>query len=370
MGESSDDAPDQAPGGGDGNRVRLLTIHAAKGLEAPVVFLADSAQGQRTNKPFHTLLEWPPEATQPESFILVGKKDQLPGAIQQRLEKEQQEQQRETANLLYVALTRARQLLFISGVRPSNRDESGWYFALRRALDPNDEIATDEPCILSHGEPSLPVNITPHPTTTEKPVVDPRLAQPLQVEPLLQEIAPSYQAGEKTFTAYEGDEDGCLRGLIIHRLLQLMSVKNAREWPEIFSQVAAEFDLEKDDALLAECCDECSALLKDSSLAPLFQDSDNTESLNEVPLIYRLGERTVHGIIDRLLVKGDEVWVIDYKSHRNADAQNTATLAAGFRQQLGYYADGVSRLWPEHRVRSFLLFTAPRLLQEVSGVEE
>lgn len=367
MGTSSDDAPDQASGSGDGDRVRLLTIHAAKGLEAPVVFIADSAQGERPGKPFNTLLQWPPRAARPESFILIGKKDQQPEAVRQKLEREQQEQRRETANLLYVALTRARQLLYISGTRPANSDDSSWYFALRRALDPSDEVAPDQPSILRHGKPPLPITACAQPTQAPITAVDPRLAQAQRVAPLLLEIAPSYQSGVHHLAGYEGDEDGCLRGSLIHRLLQLMSEGDAAEWPELARRAAAEFDLELKDSLLQQCIDECTALLGDSTHASLFRDVEATQVFNEMPLLYRLGERTVYGIIDRLLLRQNEVWIIDYKSHRHATAENAAALAESYRQQLDYYAKGISQIWPERTVRSFLLFTAPRLLHEVTA---
>ena len=62
-------------------------------------------------------------------------------------------------------------------------------------------------------------------------------------------------------------------------------------------------------------------------------------------------------------------WVVDYKSHQQAAADTVATLAAGYRQQLGYYAAGITRLWPERRVRCFLLFTHCRLLHEIDITE-
>jgi ATP-dependent exoDNAse (exonuclease V) beta subunit len=61
--------------------------------------------------------------------------------------------------------------------------------------------------------------------------------------------------------------------------------------------------------------------------------------------------------------------VVDYKSHQQADSETTAALASSYRQQLDYYAIGVKRLWPERRVRRFLLFTHPQLLHEIESTE-
>lgn len=365
IGSSDDEAPDQATGGTSSDRVRLLTIHAAKGLEAPVVFLADSAQNEGSAKPFHALLDWPPEEARPQSFLLVGKKEQQPETIRQRLEREQKEQQRESANLLYVAITRARQILFISGARPTGKEENGWYFALRRALDPEQSIDSEKPVTLSHDTPpseiEVPLDERPDSATID---TDPRLAQPLKIERELKEIAPSYSAGMKN-TAVEGDEDGRLRGLLVHRLLQLMTESPAEELPNALVTVAAEFALDQNDALVRQCHAECLALIREKKLAAIFQPDSETTALNEVPLIYRLNGRTVHGIIDRMLIGHDEVWIIDYKSHQHATERNVHKLASGYREQLNYYVEGIKKLWPELKVRSFLIFTAPRLMQEI-----
>ncbi len=362
---NNDDAPDQVTGCGDRNRVRLLTIHAAKGLEAPVVFLADSTQSENVVKPFHTLLEWPAEASRPESFFLVGKKDQQPAALRQRLQREQQEQRREAANLLYVAMTRARQLLFVSGARATGKDENGWYFALRSALDPTGTKSMDEPCILSSGViPTTGKKDEPASVTTSI-TIDPKLSQALQIDNKLHEIAPSYQGSTSGLPSMEGSEKGRLRGLLIHRLLQLMSDAPARLAPQAILTLASEFNLEKDDVLLQQCYEECSAIINDAALGVIFQPENNIQALNEVPVIYQLDGKTVHGIIDRLLLGPSNVWIIDYKSHLHATTNNAEELATTYRQQLGYYATGIHKLWPKHRVRGFLLFTKPRLLMEL-----
>ncbi|MFO7592745.1 MAG: UvrD-helicase domain-containing protein [Pseudomonadota bacterium] len=365
MRESSDEAPDEAPVSGTNSRVRLLTIHASKGLEAPVVILADTAQNSGGDKAYRTLLDWPPESPRPESFLLVGKQEQQPGMVRNRLEQEQQEQQRESANLLYVALTRARQLLFISGVSPTRGDNLGWYGVLRQALDPEEKTVADEPCILTTGVPSEYKG----PRATGKRVVeapcDPRLSRPLQVVTDHHEIAPSFQEAAYQSAGISGEEDGRIRGIVIHRLLQVLSEEKASLWPQLIRHIAGEFGLEAGDPQFLQWVNECRRLLQDPQFHEFFALQNGVESLNEVPIIYRFDKQTVHGIIDRLLLKGDEIWFIDYKTHRHAGTDNCAGLADNYRQQMGYYARGVRQLWPGKRVRGFLLFTTPGLLHEV-----
>ena len=70
-----DDAPDQAPpDSATGQRVRIMTIHAAKGLEAPLVFLADSAHEPKPPAAWEALVRWPADAARPDRFLLAGPK--------------------------------------------------------------------------------------------------------------------------------------------------------------------------------------------------------------------------------------------------------------------------------------------------------
>ncbi len=358
MRENSDEAPDEAPATGSSDRVRIMTIHASKGLEAPVVFIADSARGVARDRPFRALIDWPAEAPRPHTFLLVGKKGQLPPLTRQALEREQGEEQREDANLLYVALTRARQHLFLSACAPRRGEELGWYGAMRKALDPLDETAADAPCRLQSGSaPALsevPDSSDVSATGTNIPMA---LSSPISVPTKEYEIAPSYHRGDEvTMTASGGDEDGRRRGIAIHRLLELMTSSDSEAWQDSIDQVAQELGTPHDDTELLEWVAEVKQLFAEPRLEQILRP-ENGEAINEIPIIYQQQGRTVHGIIDRLLLRHDEVWVIDYKSHRQATGENLATLAAPYREQLHYYAEGVSKIWPARRVRTFLLFT-------------
>jgi ATP-dependent helicase/nuclease subunit A len=368
MRDNSDEAPDEAPVAGSIERVRILTIHASKGLEAPVVFIADSAQGSSAEKAYRTVLEWPPEAARPVTFLLTGRQEQQPALIRRQLEREKEEQQRESANLLYVALTRARQMLYISGVRAGRGDDTGWYGVLRQALDPLEQTDAQHACTIQTGQAPESMAV-PQRMEESEVAADVRLSQPLKLDSTLHEIAPSYLEASQQQTAVAGDEDGRMRGIIIHRLLQEMSDRDEALWPRLRARIASEFGLETGDPNYRQWFDECRELFRNDRLKPLLQPNAGVESLNEVPIIYKREERTVHGVIDRLLLHADEVWLVDYKSHQHANRDNCDRLADSYRQQLAYYAMGVQQLWPDRKVRRFLLFTSPQLLYEVTGPE-
>ena len=363
--ERQNEAPDEAPASGDQQRVRLMTIHAAKGLEAPVVFLADCTNSDSSDKAWRALLDWPPQATQPRSFMLVGTKEGQSPLIREQVAHEQEENRRELANLLYVALTRPRQWLYISGVAPKKgEDKDSWYRLLRQAIDPLAETPLDAPCSLSNGDWQAVVGSHKQPLADSPDPADPALTRPLDTDRIHSEIAPSRSHGHTPYGS--GDEDGRLRGTVIHRLLQQLT--EASGTPEhIAAQVAAEFALDAPREPFRGWYRECRQLLDNPVLQRLFEASGGVEFFNEVPILYSQDGQTVHGIIDRLRLSEEEVWIIDYKSHRLQPGDTLRALAESYRQQLDYYAQGVARLWPQHRVRSLLLFTHSATLHEFTG---
>jgi ATP-dependent helicase/nuclease subunit A len=114
--------------------------------------------------------------------------------------------------------------------------------------------------------------------------------------------------------------------------------------------------MQNGDRELRQWSDEARQLFAEPALQKVLRPT-GCEALNEVPIIYTQQGRTVYGVIDRLLLHANELWVIDYKTHRQATGDNLAELAAPYQEQLQYYAEGVARLWPEKQVRTFLLFT-------------
>jgi ATP-dependent helicase/nuclease subunit A len=357
------EGPSQAtPQSDDSQRVRLLTIHASKGLEAPVVFLADSARNSGGNHGVPTLVRWPAESDRPDEFVLLGNRRQRDSISQRSYELEQLEERRESANLLYVALTRARHMLVISGCLPGRATrEPAWYQQLVTALCDGD----------TPKEPWIRAWLTPAPRTArERPPparedVDPRLRAPLEVAPVWQEIAPSrsVDAGDSD----SGDSDGILRGLVIHRLLQLAADRPQPDGLKdaLIRQVANEYRLDSGDDRLSLWWEEVQGVLKDDSLAWLMQPGAGFRAYREIPVQYRQQGRTVFGLIDRLLVGDSRVHVVDYKSHRLEQDSDIARLSERYRPQMALYREAVQRLWPQHRVSCYLLLTARRMPVEL-----
>ena len=338
----------------DSQRVQLLTIHASKGLEAPVVFLADTARDISGNYGTQTLVRWPAEADRPTDFMLLSNRKQRDSISQRGCELEHQEERRESANLLYVALTRARHMLVISGCASVRRaGTTSWYQQLATALCNDSEPR--ETWVKCQGEPPARPSVLS--TRIDHGNIDARLRDPINTPTLWREIAPSRSAAETDGNA--GDTDGTLRGLVIHRLLQLTTDKPepASMEPTLLLQVANEYQLDIQDDRLRAWWQETLHVLTDHALAWLMQPEPHCQAYNEVPIQYRHEARTVFGIIDRLIVDGSQVHIVDYKTHRLEDAASAEQLTEKYRPQIALYRQGVQQLWPAKKVSAYLLMT-------------
>ncbi len=350
--QNDDDAPDEPADAGQQARVRIMTIHGAKGLEAPVVFLIDSARAEPRGKAHEALIEWPANAPRPAHFLLrpaKGWQDPLSEAV---IERAESAARREEANLLYVALTRARQRLYISGSLPKRDETTSWYQQIAGAFDLQpDEVESAQTLVTSNVPPPTPAP-TPAAEAEVIPEPDPRLRRPLPLGAGDAALAPSSQQEAENGGDVE-DEDGRTRGITIHRCLEWLCQDPALPRETALQRLAGEADA----AQLAQWWDEALAAFSAPQLAEVFQPAADVQCRNELPLLYRQGERTVNGIIDRLLIEPGRIHLIDYKTHRAA-LDNPAAVAAGYEEQMRLYAEGLRQLWPHHELRISLLFTA------------
>jgi len=317
--DAGDDAPDEPPAA-TGDAVRMLTIHAAKGLEAPVVFLIKADEERRARDHYGVLIDWPPEAERPTHFSLYGPGESRGQARAALFEQERRLAARENLNLLYVAMTRARQALFVSGLDEAR--DGTWLARLRPALE-RAEMA---------GLPEM----TFHPA----PLADGAcgtLAVGLASSP-----GPVYP------TLLEGI--GCRRerstpqidfGVQVHRYLEL-ATEGARA-------DAIRADLGLDAAGFASVRAGAEIILNNPVTRRFF---DSGRGRNEVAYV---GADGLVRRIDRLVEYDDEVWVLDYKTG-GLDELDLARRAEPYLGQLADYRQAMAALHPCKRIRTALLF--------------
>ena len=335
-----------------GRAIRIMTVHGAKGLEAPIVILAESGDRNppREDGPvdlgggMHPL--WKPRA------------DDVPAALRPRFAAMAAKQEEERLRLQYVAMTRAEQWLIVCGAGKAKEENDNWYRRTEAALQQTG--AADH--IFSFGtglryenaRPDLAPELEVQAEDARSTAIPPSAllpADPASRPPQI--LSPSALPGPKTLPA-EGaaDPDALDRGTALHLLLEHL--------PAIPPADRRTFGLGLPCVTDPRLVDEALAVLDDPDLAGFLSG----EALVEVPVtahLPELGNRPMQGVIDRLLVTRTTVTAIDYKSNRVVP-DRAEDAPAGLLAQLGAYASALAQIYPDHEVRTALLWThAPRL---------
>jgi ATP-dependent helicase/nuclease subunit A len=255
--------------------------------------------------------------------------------------------------------------LFISGCETKRGDKS-WYGAITAALEAYPDTTVrlqDGGYVLQMGQPpGLPHAASP---STGLPVVDvdPRMAQPIEITIPDINIAPSTLVAtfhgavdESGFAAgVMNDEDLQLRGVIIHKMLQLLTgATGAKDIPRMMQN---RWGNRVSQTVLDEYWQEARSLLASKEHQHLFNPAYYTAAYNEVPISFQYKEVNVFGIIDRVVINNDTVHLIDYKTHLDTGARNQRDLVQLYRSQMSLYYEGLSRIWPARTIVPQILFT-------------
>jgi len=364
--EHAPDSIDEPASNNSEGAVRIMTIHASKGLEAPVVFIADAARSTSSKRAHQAIVNWPSEAQRPSHFFLCGAKHTTDRDTTALLTADDQEEAREDANLLYVALTRARQHLIISGCIPRKGKERGWYGAIAQQLMEPDAITNNLGFEMSNGTPLTAE--TPRikkPEETQTALVIEALT-PLKSVPTEDNsvVSPSKLSSNETRSTSAqpepttaDDDDNSTRGEIIHRILELITHNNPPQRPSVAQIIKEEYGQHITATMLNTWLDEAYHLIETPDLQWLFDPTQYHSAHNEMTINFTEGKNKVSGIIDRLVINQDSVIIIDYKTHRHVTNSNAAAIAEKYRHQLDLYQQGIEKIWPNKQTKKLLLFT-------------
>jgi ATP-dependent helicase/nuclease subunit A len=354
------------------DEVRILTVHGAKGLEAPVVFLPDTM------------------AVPDQKMTLLWSEGGLPLwkppgdhlALRYVAEKTawRDRQMQEYRRLLYVGLTRAQDRLYICGWQTSRAPpQTCWHTLCRAGLrECAEPFAFDTRPLIGAEDGWSGQGLRIDSRQTAQPRREPAIAAPVTAGPLpdwaMRPPPPEPDPPRPLFPSRpNGDEppsisplkttgrDRFKRGLLVHRLLQGLP-----ELPPAERGAAARrFLALPTHALPADEQDdirrETLAVLDQPDLAELF----GPRSQAEVPIVGLIGGHALSGQIDRLVVEDDRVLVVDYKTMRPVPADEAA-VAPLYLRQLAIYRAALAQIYPGRDIRCALLWTQGPLLMPIS----
>ena len=298
--------------------MRLLTIHGSKGLEAPIVWLlggSDHARGES----YGVLAPWPPTAPRPEHFSLFGKTDERGTWREALFANEAELAQRESDNLLYVALTRAEQALIVSGTA----DKSAWLQRVDAAWQGR-ALPADLP-LASKVEDEPSAKVLPR---INAPAIGQRLT-PASANP------------------------AAASGELFHACLEHHAPPGApRDLPTLAARLGMASELKRIET-------DARALLARPHLARFFDPAQYQNAHNELALLDANGRMQR---LDRVVEFDDAVWVIDYKTGDDSLGLPDALLAERHRPQLSNYQTLLTGLYPGKPVQAALLLADGRLI--------
>jgi len=376
----------EAAGGRD--EVRVMTVHAAKGLEAPVVFLVDSGGAPASTRHLPVLLRHrSKQGLRPETFYVwrhgAAGRNQWRQEVEAALTAAAEEEYR---RLLYVGLTRAEDRLIVCGYHGMTDEPQRWHAIAQRAI----ERLSDRVEIIAHPDLGLPIRRyrladqqaaapsapPPPPPEPARPVEAPAwLSHRLPPEPALpRPLAPSgavflaaAESGDAAPSAspvLAGDDPGfaARRGQAIHRLLQLLPDLPAAERAEAASRLLDRLAGDWPATERARAADAVLAILADPAFAPVFAPGSRAEVPVQGTLHLGGRDRIIAGQIDRLAI-AERVLLVDFKT--GARPPDTIDgVAEAHLVQLALYRDLVAAIFPDRAVAAALLYVeAPRLVE-------
>ncbi|MEZ5960343.1 MAG: double-strand break repair helicase AddA [Hyphomonadaceae bacterium] len=338
--------------------IRVMTVHGAKGLEAPVVILPDST-GDVEDAPDNGLIFDDDNGP----FVSFRKSDDDAEAAAARAAHEAR-MEGEHWRLLYVAMTRARDRLIVCGPQFGNSKAGeapeSWRLAVHAALSRLDAQPVETPFGegLRYGEPQI-ADLRAQAVRTE--VALPAWAHSAIPGAARIEIAaPSrlHRIDPALFSPRGDGQKRFRRGRLIHGLLErLPEVAPEKREASAHAWLKRQ-GVEEDDA--ERFAQEALTVISDAQFAAVFSQSSRAEA----PIVGVVKGKAIRGVVDRLAVENDRVIVLDFKTDRPAPA-DAAAAPDSYVMQLALYREVLRKIFPNKSVSCALLWTEKPFLMEL-----
>jgi len=357
---------------GSADAVRLLTVHGAKGLQAPLVILADAC-GDPDRPGARDRLELDLSGGQGVALPLVSpRKSERFGVIDTAADYQDALDREEHWRLLYVAMTRAEEKLYLTGALGPRAGgvvpEESWYATVQRALEVLGADWQDDAlwgrAMPWHGtqghQPEKPDRKTSDDvqgdTHNELPLWVDRDA-PIEARPP-RPLTPTHQAEDEQPYPPPSPamRDAAERGRLLHSLFERLPDVA----PEKRKDVAEQWLVGQGAS--AELAGNALAIIDDPAHASLF----GPDALAEAPIAAVVGEEVISGVIDRLVVSEDIIRLVDFKTGRSVPVTPDDVPVAHILQMAAYVA-ALEVVFPDRNVEAALLYSSGPTLMTLTA---
>ncbi len=348
--------------GKGGDLVRVMTVHGAKGLQAPIVILADAADdpdrsiGSPLDVPDPADSSVEPRLIPLPPLRLTEKFGQVVAAEAAASEAERQEHWR----LLYVAMTRAEEALFVAGaLGPKDKVPApdSWYARLSGLFEEADWL--DDPrwgARCEYGALAAEVPPATLAAPDQLPLLPPWLGSHVGPEPRpLRPLAPSSLGEDMSIDSpYPPGvgEAARQRGILMHKLLERLPDVPSESRKAAADNWLARAAGDMAAPVRAEMAASALAVLANKDWSDLFSPS----ALAEVPVTATVGGQVIAGTIDRLVIEADRIRVVDFKTARRPPA-TLDDVPVPILRQMAAYAGALEVVYPGRKVDVALLYT-------------
>lgn len=352
------------------NAVRIMTVHASKGLQGKIVFLPDTTFVPDKMPDF--------VATPKGSQLWIARSSLKTEQIEELADQSIHLGHEEYHRLMYVALTRAADRLYICGYKTKNQVKGHcWYQLIQNSLI---EILPSYPDVanilipsenkedtvyIEHTSEGIirlfngtfsstisdAVQKTTQKTTSDVPLwaITPAPFEPTLSHPLMPS-RPDRENDEECFLS-ESQAYALRRGTFLHKLLQYLP-----ELPENERRKASEKICPPD----IEIPDQLFELMTD----PRFKSLFSPDSMAEVPLVGILDGKIISAQVDRLVILNNTVILIDYKTNRHVP-KTPDQIPENYKNQIKTYKRLLKKIFPDKLVKAYLLWLETLTVTEV-----
>ncbi len=351
--------------------VRILTVHAAKGLQAPVVVLADATAAMPREQGGHVLLAMGDDETQRVPIFHGGKAGKV-GHIAERAAEADADRAAEHWRLLYVALTRAEDLLFIGGALAKPRSDAdaklpadSWYAIVERAvaetfgpLPEPDALWGSVRLHRAGSAPPVPDGVAVA-AAAEHPLPEWALVAAAPEARPPQPLSPSAIAADDIAQPPPGPaaQAAAQRGQLLHALFERLPGIAPPRRAAIGAAWLARQVPDMADAERGTLLTSALGIIEAPHFAALF----GPDALAEAPIAAVVGTSVIAGKVDRLLIEPHRVQLIDFKTGRAVPASAEA-VPPYYLRQMAAYVLALEKIFPDRTVEAALLFTATATL--------